>query len=85
MNHDTLLMPNSFFDPDKNIVGYLFFASFAFAICYTMWPYILGAIVLYAIVKGFCSQRHSNKGNQGNHDHGNRRKNYPKCKRSTRW
>jgi hypothetical protein len=40
-------------DPDKNWVIWLFIAAFAFIVLYTLWPCIVAAIVLYAIVQGF--------------------------------
>jgi hypothetical protein len=61
-------------DHDKNWVLWLFIAAFAFIVLYTLWPYILGFIVLYAIAKGFSSH-------QSNHNRRCRRR----CRRWRRW
>ena len=39
------------FDPDKNLIGWLFVCAFAVVVFYALWPYILGFIVLVALVK----------------------------------
>jgi hypothetical protein len=61
-------------DPDKNWVIWLFITAFAFIVLYTLWPYIVAGIVLYAIAKGFSSH-------QSNHNRRCRRR----CRRWRRW
>jgi hypothetical protein len=62
-------------DHDKNWVIWLFIAAFAFFLLYTLWPFILGFIVLYAIAQGFSNTHHHN------HDGTCRRR----CRRWRRW
>ena len=62
-------------DPDKNWIAWLFVCAFALVVVWEFWPYIVATFVLYAIAKGFCSQRHHN-------NHSNRKR-CPRCRR--RW
>ena len=50
-------------DPE-NCVIYLFIAVFALLALCPLWPYLLAALVLYAIAQGFCSQRHHSQHGQ---------------------
>jgi hypothetical protein len=63
-------------DHDKDWVIYLFICAFAFVVFYTLWPYIVGIIVLYAIIKAVSSTQH-----HGNHNGRCRRR----CRRWRRW
>ena len=67
-------------DPDNPLI-YLFIAVFALLVVYALWPYLLAALVLYAIAQGFCSQRH----HSNHHNHSSRGRRCPRCKRSRRW
>ncbi len=50
-------------DPENNWVIYLFIAALAFVVLYSLWLYILAAVIVLALVKGFSSQHyHSNRG-----------------------
>ena len=62
-------------DHDKNWVIWLFICAFAFVILYALWPYIVAAIVLYAVAKGLSST----------HDYSNRRRCQRSCWRWRRW
>jgi len=44
-------------DPNKNSWIYLFVCAFGLVIVYAYWPYIIAAIIPYAIAKGFCTPR----------------------------
>ena len=70
----TTLMLNP--DHDNNWVIWLFICAFAFVILYALWPYILTAVVLYAVAQGF-----SNTHQHGNHNGRCRRR----CRRWRRW
>ncbi len=50
-------------DPDKNWVIWLFVCAFAFFVLYALWPYIVAAIVLYAVAQGFSSTHHHSNHN----------------------
>jgi hypothetical protein len=63
-------------DHGKHWVIWLFIAAFAFIVLYTLWPYILGFIVLYAVAQGFSSTHH-----HSNHNGRCRRR----CRRWRRW
>jgi hypothetical protein len=54
----SLKIPMFKLDPDRNSVIYLFIAAVAFMALYVPGSYILGIIVLYAIIKEFLSQHH---------------------------
>ena len=51
-------------EPDlENWIRYLFIAALTFVLLYTLWPYILTGVVLYAIIRGFTDTQHQH----GNH------------------
>jgi hypothetical protein len=45
------------FDPDKNLLVCLFIVVFAIVVLYALWPYIICAVIVLALGKGFSSQR----------------------------
>jgi hypothetical protein len=63
-------------DHDRNWVIWLFIAAFAFVVLYALWPYIVAAIVLYAIAKGFSNTQHYSNNN---------RRCRRRCRRWRRW
>ena len=51
-------------DPDKHWRIYLFIGSFVCVSIFMFWPYLLGAIVLYAVAKGLFDTRHHRNQNR---------------------
>jgi cell division protein FtsW (lipid II flippase) len=63
-------------EPDlENWILYLFIAAFTLVLIYLLWPYLVAAVVLYAILKAFISQPH----------HSNGRRCRRRCRRWSRW
>src|ERR1035437_5921558 len=61
-------------DPDNNWVIFLFICAFSLVFILNFWPYSLGLIVLYAVLKRFTSKQH----------HGNQSK-ARRCQHRCRW
>jgi hypothetical protein len=61
-------------DPE-NWVIYLFIAAITVLLIYLLWPYLVVAALLYAIIKAFTGQHH----------HSNGRRCRRRCRRWSRW